>query len=1465
MNLKTKGQFAPDRVGRMAENPIFNRLCFLIVFFLTLIYSVSSNAQTAQLKTWVVGDRMYSFPSQPASGPPVVVRIFDSIPHPYNWGPRSVGSVNVITDEAGNVLFYVRNKVVYDSWDHEVLDDFGEHLIQHPVPPIPYIISSDIAITPYIEKDSCVKRYYFSFIQFQGNSMSLVVIQLSVDLSTKQVTAKRLIRSPGTIGHDLLAIGGGRFLSDGNKHQAGGQAVSPLKDGKRYLYYNSGAGNVKQTFFAPDSAHPRGYINSTNNGAKYIFDYNQPSYKFYCSQLTLSNDAKTLVWGNNPDENPVVNGSKYYCMELDSNGDWDGNPIQTFTLPVALTGWSLYGCRGVAFNSDKTKIFATTGKIGYGIYAIDRATGAYRLLPSSLDAGVSQLRVGNNGLLYALSRTELKAYDMVTETLVWQDSVRTHDAFDTIQYLPNFTNGEDVSSMPSSGIPVTVGSTTTFDGAVIGNMKIHKVLAVTNAGTELTIKNMTMEFSEKAALILNPGTKLILENCTLKAMDDSICFNNNKMWRGIIATSSDPNKKIDIVTTPMGTGTVTIRDAEYGIAASGEHVDISLLRKTTFIANETHLFLGNHAKVGNSEYNTFVGDEILRDQTKGDSNGYPDGFRRTKYGLYVSGADIDVGFQAVFSGGQYGVYAISPTGGTIAGSSFTWQKRSGVFLSNINSLSAAILIGNNWFGYVNNGVRIQRSNSTKFAITQNTFDHVSYNGVDVSNTTNCEYYIGYDALAPGSGSTGTRNIFTNSGAAAIYMYNNPGPNAKIYIGHNIITAAQAASHGIIVSENSGGQRKYSQLLIKNNTINNAERGIQLRNAVGANPRNPTKARLIQYPLSQIVQNTVFLHGNSGSNGIEASASGGHSLLKNSMNGNRYGIGANLTNSTATLYNENISSTGYGLMAQGYMFGSNYYCNQFDKANYGMYLFNHILRSNSGDVHGDSVTGARDNIFGTKPNSKPEYNICLDATNHVWNRWAFSTAWGIPAINSLTGGSTALFSSFEFNNCGEPLTPGGDPPPAMISDLQGDNEIFWDRYTNQQQYKMGYDSIGTNDSNVIRLIDAEDYIATGNFSAALGRINAIVISPFAPDELIMTDYKKLYSTYLIYRMQDTIGRNMNDSMVAILNEIALKNPVTLSPASHVAQAILYDERGLMFNHTPATPLVLSGYLSSSCAFPSKDGIPVYLLNQAGEAVAGPVYTDVDGQFTFDVSVVEAYTGVLAPFRMRMILTDGTIVESMAASVDELAKFGEHEFDCLSATGPYNVSGQINPLTCPGEVTSTIIIYLVKQSGEVIDGPMLAGPSGTFVFNPNITALHHNTYQYKIRLLFPDATMIEIPAESMADLAANSPYYFNCPETPPVFQGKKGDSGERSKHAETISGSGEASEFHISPNPSNGIFTISGFVTRATVTFTNLLGQVVAKDLPLLNGKVDASQLKPGIYILTVSTNEKRYVQKVNIIK
>lgn len=1437
---------------RPKRNKFSSPHSFLILLFVILINNAF--AQVLQQRTWVVSDRMLWFSPQAA---PQVAPVNK---HTFSSTVKS-GAVNAISDQSGNLFFYIRGYIIYDA-NHNVigsLPDPGQDNLDSTV-----CVAGEVAIVPFVETGSCTNRYYIFYMHMDrgAKTVSLRAKIATVDIQTLAVTI-----TDHLYGGSPTNLATSPFMPMGNYDWfgSGGLAASKEMDGKRYLYFVSGR-KVQRITITNDHATNYGLSTAANLGLPYggLF--------FNTTQAQLSDDGTKLAWSSG--DTIGFTETRYYIIGIHAtHKGWDGT-VDTFVAPAGAH-FSMFSARGVCFNDAGTKLFVTSGysfsapfSDKHGIYVYDLATGIGTLIPNTNKYGSSQLAKAANGLIYARSDHDIRGIDPTTELLV--DSIPISIDADSAQswwvkYMPDQINGEEPGNTPDLGIDMDITTTTGFDG--LGDptplvLRIKNSLNVTGIGTKLTLKDMTVEFGEGATLNLAPGTSLDLIGCTMKALNVQQCSTANKMWRGIVANSTTDSIKIEIMDFSF------IQDAYTGVDVSGSRVHLSL-SGCTMQANEFGV------KVSNGAYyqpnwlgvKVFNGNVPLRDQSRGSNLGYSDGLKRTIYHEYISYSNLPLEVKGVtYLGGQYGIYLEHPTRGTqIYADTFIGQKQHGVFLGH-SATAQNYRIDYCTFKDQKSAIMLGGNKEVTYRIYKNNFTNISKYGIDADGNNGSSFYIGGTSLG---------NTFINTGWAAIYMHNNADrANTNIYIHDNTINSSIIGSKGIMISESSGGDHKFNEMRIDQNDITVlgtatdvsnpgggiSTRGIELVNVLGQNFRNPVIRDIGSYPISHINNNNIVL--GVGVQALEAAASGGNNFFDNSINGNRYCIAARATNSANTLFNGNTSNAGTGLLAIGSMLYSNYYCNTFASAYKGITLRDHALRNSFFAQHGDANSGARDNNYSPKPNGKPHTGIHLENSTEAFNQWLFSTAWGLPVITS-NGGGTNIFYGYEYNSCGAPGTPGGGPIGEVASQITNPVALFWEQYGRQQQYLMGYDSVPDSNANVVNLIDAENLIAIQDYTSALSIVNSLVVTPSAPDEEIMTDYKLLYRTYLAYRIADTIGRNMNDSMVAILTAIATKNPVTESPAAHSARAILWDERHLEFGNEPEPALLLTGFVNNTSCTGSITGLPAYLVDANGNIVEGPIYTDSDGQFAFDGGLVSLYENDINPYKVRIIFPNGSIIESVTGTVTELAKNGEIELTCATPMGPFYIYGTVDVNTCPGLSAEGIMAYLMKENDEIVDGPVMVSSGGTFAFNHILAALHHNSGLYKVRLVHLDASIDETTAATILDLALASPHQFNCPGEPLP---KRSDKDRQLLNYKEMNNTADGNaQFSVSPNPSTGIFVIKGAGTGATATVTNLLGQTMVKDLPLTNGILDASHLEMGIYLLTVTGKHETYVRKINLIK
>jgi hypothetical protein len=70
-------------------------------------------------------------------------------------------------------------------------------------------------------------------------------------------------------------------------------------------------------------------------------------------------------------------------------------------------------------------------------------------------------------------------------------------------------------------------------------------------------------------------------------------------------------------------------------------------------------------------------------------------------------------------------------------------------------------------------------------------------------------------------------------------------------------------------------------------------------------------------------------------------------------------------------------------------------------------------------------------------------------------------------------------------------------------------------------------------------------------------------------------------------------------------------------------------------------------------------------------------------------------------------------------------------------------------------------------------------------------------------------------------------------------------------------------NVYPNPSKGIFTISGVTQHATAQITDMLGKVVVPQFNVENNTINCQTLAKGNYIITIFANNKYHRQIISI--
>ncbi len=799
-----KRNSSPRFLLRVCRHTFLACLCFL-----TLINI--GTAQTMHQRNWVVGDKMFNFsPLASAGAAPTIARTF---PTRVNAAP-----VNAMSDRSGNLFFYIRDYKIYNA-SHTVIGTLPD---PGPQDITTFVTGGEVSIVPFVENTGCTSRYYIFYMHMDrtAKKVNLRTKIASVDLLTSAVTITDYLFGGSPV--NLATTNFVPIVGHSNEfYGSGGLAASKETGGKRYLYFVSEY-KVQKITITDGSG--------TNYGLSAALSINADSGKYYsATQAHLSDDGTKLAWASS--DTSFGASSYFHIIGINTpNGNWDGT-FSTFKAPAGA-GFGELSARGVCFNDAGTKLFVTTGYPFYlapdhtkhGIYVYDIAAGTGTLIPNSNKYGTSQLAKAANGLIYARSSQDICAIDPDTALII--DTLPMRADFDstewTIRYMPDQINGELADSMPDLGIDSLNISTTTVLGEYFENktLRIKNSVNVTGLGTSFTMRSITFEMGENAAINLGRGTSFNPEICTFKAFDIPGCPQHKKMWKGIVAHSPDSGILINLPVGPT-----IIQDAIIGIDADGPNVLVWYSAEMR--ANETHLSAKNGAVMlgscGNCDTNAviFYGDIPLRDQSKGSSNGYSDGLKRTIQHVYIDNGYLGPGKGITFQGGQYGFYVDKLAWGEeLTAQKFAGQKQAGIYIS--NSYGKNFSLNNLHFTDLENGIVMRNCKQSNFYLFSSTFTNVSKYGIDANGSHGSEFFIGAGTGDPFAFDRG--NTFTNTGWAAVYLHNNADPvNARIFIRTNTITSSVEGSKGIVISEGSGSKNAYNELLIDYNSISNTYR------------------------------------------------------------------------------------------------------------------------------------------------------------------------------------------------------------------------------------------------------------------------------------------------------------------------------------------------------------------------------------------------------------------------------------------------------------------------------------------------------------------------------------------------------------------------------------------------------------------------------------------------------------------
>jgi len=1199
----------------------------LTLLGIMVVLAASLRAQTTQSEYWFLGSYQFNFTSTA-----------QQLPTHNGQGPT-----NGVYDENGDIVFYIngvnniynKNGIVIGQINASTLFRNFEHLI-----------------VPFFGNDKCSNPKYFvysydPFQQLNGGDINVGVIEFnrSTGLATYSGLLKNEFNNDITVasvfGNSVSMAASKEYNRYRHIYVAGYNSIFKVKLTDKYSQqYNYGYESPEQLS-----------ISLTTSG--------------YPMELEISADGTKLAWiSSNDSENDRV-----FVCDLDNNGNYVTNSLKSFNtgFDTYLTG------KGLEFNANGTKLYYSTGgtSTGHGVFVIDltQQNPSPSLISSTQAYGNSQIELGFDGLLYVASNSDIIQINPLNNSLgnTFGYQAASLPIFGGYG-LPDQIDGEvyanrfvpETQTYDVTNYNVTNSTTTWDENNNPINTTSGGVLRIKNSlnfggGANITIENMTLEFGEDAWMNIMDGAKVKLENCTLRIAGEC-----NKMWNGIYIQGGQ-NIDSELENNNLGFGSI-IRDAKRAIYAYGSKAIINIHERVNFIANESDIYLeitdGNKITVNNCSFN---GEEILRDQNKGDANGYTDGYKRSKRAIEIYyGANLhQIILTNQTSGYQEAVY-ITASDFKLEDFSSSNAKKVGLFADakrqnkiatldvyEINSSRAGVTLRN---GYDAN---VYRSH----------FEDI-YGGfaLDWRHNYGRAINIG-DVLDPDK-----KNTFKLCNWSAVNLYDNlnfipEGGGSSINIHHNDFNT-QPYAKGIAIQEISlGTNASHDKLLISHNDID-VGRGIELINVFGKYPNDPlardyynNNALLINHT---ITDNQIHfkIDFNPQSYGIAAKGSGGFGIVSNNIQSNVptawQNSGVEIKDGPNTLVLSNFASAGSGLLAMSNMLGSNYYCNTMYQCVNGIKLAKaHILRGDY-QTHGILNVDSRHNTIGSTWGWGSDMMVGTVEQNCKNNQWVFLPA--IPFISypygcgSINAG-TATNSFCETNS--EQMT--SDTNAVSVTNIPV--VLEWKvNYYNERMFRNEYFTSGTSDNNVKKLMDIEDMMALQQFEDAREELDNWNIN----DDII-NDYKTVYSLALKKHLDlgDTLALDSED--VVTLRTIAHKDPIYTSPAAYAARAMLWDETFEEVTDTlPEQLLNISGYAGMYC-HDTLEGISIWIEDQANNIICSTT-TDVNGKFIFEGSMLASLTDTNTLYSLRAQLPDQSIRSTSLKSIHNLAMGSSYHMAC-----------------------------------------------------------------------------------------------------------------------------------------------------------------------------------------------------------
>lgn len=1364
------------------KNLAYAAACWLLVGICAI------QAQTTQQKKWVVGDKILDM----TTNPPTVTKSFAT---------PSIYPGNAATDRFGNILFYIRDAIIYNMY-HEAVGQLPPQTTNTNK------VNTEVSIVPFINDplSSCYQRYYVFYGKFYPDLNNYYRVDLcmkivSVSLSQRGVvTVTDYNNANGTPQILATATTTSRFVypSLGGPYERYFEPSCGLAVGK--IKYNSTTGlPFRNLFFVAGNSvqridigrySPMGYGLSS---ATTVANKSQlPNFDFGTWEADLSHDGSMLVWASK-EELYLTNGIERhhaFLIGLNASGGYNGFNRRV-DLPAKVGGDD--NVVGVEFTADNSRIFIANAE---KVYVHDVGNNTTTTVVTSFYAAFSQVELGEDGgmyianydtVLYRFSTTAPYPYTTMKGLVHTEFPLYHRGVFSprpAVRCFPDQIDGENIADLPAFDYslyqdpidPITkLPTTLTISGGVNrlnsayfggkGTIRLEKGLNITGPGTVVIIDTMDIMFGENAQISLGQGVTLRVNKSIFRGPGNGC---NGAMWMGITAQpNTDINNPTKIFfndsTLSLYYGySSTISDAIIGLSMLGKGCELNLIG-VAFQGNHINVSLQDEVNVPTFWLNSFTNSIPLANQNYGSNIGYSDGLNRTLISVYAKNMAFKIGRGYTF-GGFVG-YQLENYAGRIDSNVFFYVNSSSISLLNVTDKNKQVLITNGNIQFCKTGITANKF-AGKLEINSCNFSQMSGFGIDVFNSKGIKLYVGKYADSLAAHNYNDTNLFTSGGGQAAINLNdnatevNSNPT-QIHLAHNYITAPVNGinnKYGIVITESTGGTRKYGNLQVYENNIENYNTGMLLNNVVGANKPEPKESQQAIYNVCNVYDNKIYFDASNPNNsGLQLWGATGSNVLTNIVAGNNV-LASFKNNAMSTKLSPNVLiwnnslSSGLPFRAEGNMVNASYYCNNLIGLYSGMYLHNHKLRPMT-DTHGDAGLEARHNNYGVFKHVSRYSDILLSGVGNPYNSWIFQYG-NVPSVKTATlAGISVLTAGYGPNTCSNIPGIGTDQPGGndFTADTTSELWQFHSLYYNQQQYLSGNVAEGVSDANIINLLDAENLFAQGNYTEGLRAINSINVPN---GSVIWADYKQLYQIWGNYKLtHDTTVRGMDSATADLIMTIAIKNPVDVSPAALSARAIMWHERQTEFFDSYSMPDVLAGYITTDCNGGIVEGLTVYLQRDDLQEMPYTATTNNEGVFEFSQEVIDMLDAN-RQFRFKSTMNDG--IEGM--TIYSEWGYPDNLFAHLTAMGCLSAMGKKGNDTKPVQG---------KQGFKIND-----------VANQNMP------------------------------------------------------------------------EIRIFPNPSNGLINITGISQATPVVITDILGKVVLRTTAMPNETINLTGLKAGIYFLTL---------------